>query len=292
LTSKRTGLTQDDIEKARERFAAFLSAAVRHQEKLLESRKDEDEGLVRNDDYIEIRLKDGKLFKGQNVIKLKTVFHSVEVTVKDHHGGILKAHYDIRNTISGLYDWILDKYPPTSVADIQKFAREKNISYDDAKKEIALVIAEAEYWIRIAMARFLHEELAPTLKLILNDLIDDASLFGLSRYGCKLEDARDIDKSCAKYVKLRKNRSNIVRHRGERGRSFLSDEDAYNYVVKVVATMEELEKSGKKITANAVARKMIDNKHTNPLKAFKDMLNKCGVTFDFLLKGHMRKSKS
>lgn len=283
----RTGLSEQDILDGRKAFSAFMKALYKmrlssiNKEEHSEPEHDTRQ-LVRNDDYMEVRLKGGKKIKGENIIKLKTVFHSIEVEIEDYHGGTLKANYNIRKTIDGLHKWLLSNYPDVTVEEIQDYARQNKTSYDEAKKVLAFSIAENEMWIRLDMARFLHEQLEPTLKLVITDLLEDAALFGYSRYGGKLANPKQLEKAAKSYVEMRKKRSKAIRSRGERGKASVSSDDAHEFMLSVMTTMNDLEQAGRNITANAVARKIIGDKHTNPLKAFKDKLAKFNYTFNDL----------
>jgi hypothetical protein len=280
MESEGSPLSENDIQEAREFLENILSGQSKRR-KGTHSNKTVCE-IENHVDHMIVRLKNGHEIHGQKIVKMKTVFHSVEVDVEDRYGGVLNCTYNIKNTISGLHGWLQDKYPPATVNDIQRIADEEGISFDLAKRRLALTIAEAEIRIRIEMARFLHEQLKPTLQIVLSDLVEDAAMYGLSLYGCKLDKADDFDQVTKSYAQYRKKRANIIRSIGDRGKARVSSEEVDEFIRSVLRTMGELKDSGRRITNNAVARKIIGSTHTNPLKAFKDKLKKYGLTFEGL----------
>lgn len=283
MTDERTPLSEIDIHEARKKFQNFMRMAAAAGKKLTPPDPSMPSFESRNNDYyLETTLKDGR------TIKLRTVFHAIEETVEDIYGGVLKCSYHMKDTVDGLYKWILTQYPHTTVEEIQSYADEKNIPYEEAKKTIALIIAEKEFWIRIAMARFLHEQLEPTLKLMLDDLVTDASMFGVSQYGTKLDDPKVINRMSNSYIQLRKKRSNIVEGVGKRGKERVPVDEVLKFMEIVIIKMRELEEAGRKITPNAVARKVIGYNHSNPLKVFKGKLKKYELTFDDLINEYQR----
>ena len=138
------------------------------------------------------------------------------------------------------------------------------------------------------MGRFLHDQLEPALKMMLDDLVEDASLYGFSQYGGKLVDPKVVDRMSRSYIQLRKKRTNMVGGVGKRGKAPISVEDVVRFMEEVLTKMKELEEAGSRITPNAVARKVIGIRHSNPLKAFKDKLKKYDITFDDLKNEHQR----
>src|ERR1041385_4029487 len=283
MTDERTPLSEIDIHEARNKFQNFMRMVAAAGKKLTPPDPSMPSFESRNNDYyLETTLKDGR------TIKLITVFHAIEETVEDIYGGVLKCSYHMKDTVDGLYKWILTQYPHATVEEIQSYADERNISYEEAKKTIAIIIAEKEYWIRIEMARFLHEQLEPTLQIILADLVTDASMFGVSQYGTKLVDPKDINRMCKGYIQLRKKRSNMVEGVGKRGKERVPVDEVLQFMEMVFTKMSELEEAGRKITPNAVARKVTGHNHSNPLKAFKDKLNKYALTFDDLKNEYQR----
>lgn len=286
MTDERTPLSEIDIHEARKKFQSFMRMVGAAGKKLAPPDPSRPSFESRNNDfYLETTLKDGR------TIKLKTVFHAIEETVEDKYGGVLTCSYRMKDTVDGLYTVILANHPDATVNEIQEYADERNISYEEAKKIIALIIAEKEYWIRIAMARFLHEQLEPTLKIMLADLVTDAGMFGVSQYGTKLVNPKDVDRMSKDYIQLRKKRTNMVEGVGKRGKERVPVEEVINFIELVVTKMKELEGASRKITPNAVARKVIGNNHSNPLKAFKDKLKKYDITFDDL-KNEYQRAKS
>lgn len=283
MQNEELAITEKDMQEARESFQKLLSEfrEIGNIGKASQSNKEPNE-IEDNDDYMIIKLRGGREFRGQNSIKMKTIFHSVEVKFEDRDAGVFTCNYNIRNALSRLNEWILDKYPPTTSRDIQRIADARQISFDVAKKQIALAYAEAEFWMRIEMAKFLHEQLEPALKIVIGDLVEDAALYGLSRYGCKLANAKDFDKTTKGYTGLRKKRTHIITDVGKRGKAPISLQEFTSFVEMIFTKMGELESAGKKITPNAVARKIIGDKHSNPLKAFKDKLRRYEVTFEEL----------
>jgi hypothetical protein len=280
MDSKRSALTEKDIQEAREQLESFFQMMTAAGKKLGgETTITQSEN---NDDYMEVRLREGHEIRGKSVIKIKTVFHSVEESLEDRHGGIFKCSYNIRKTVAELYERVIANYPHATVYDIQSIADERKISFDEAKKSLAFSIAEAEFWIRIKIARFIHEQLKPTMDVVLNDLLEDAFLYGLSEYGYKLANPKQFEKIAKGYIQFRKKRTNLISGVGKRGKSSVSTEEISEFINKSLAKMQELDGAGKKITPNAVARKIIGINHSNPLKAFKDKLQKYGFTFEDL----------
>lgn len=219
---------------------------------------------------------------------MKAVFHAIEENLEDGYGGVLKCTYHVRDTIDGLFKWILDKYPRATVDEIQDIADEQGTSFEEAKRSVAFAIAEREIWIRVKMGRFLHDQLEPALKMMLTDLVEDAGLYGFSQYGSKFVNPKDVDRMCRGYIQLRKKRTNMVEGVGKRGKAPIPVEDVIRFMEIVFTKMRELEEAGSKITPNAVARKVIGIRHSNPLKAFKDKLKKYDITFDDLKNEHQR----
>jgi hypothetical protein len=282
MTSERVPLTEEEIKEARRQFHNFLQIMTAAGMKRASTTSTDSGELKNNDYYFEGSLKDGRK------MKFKTVFHAIEVSIDDKHGGIFKCSYNMRNTVDRLYEWLWDQHPDLTVDEIQSIADERKITFDEAKKSLALSIAETEFFIRIHMARFLHEQLEPSLKIVLNDLIEDASLYGVSHYGVKLVDPKDIDRASKDYIQLRKKRTNIIEGVGKRRKASVPAEEVIKFIKNVVAAMRELENAGKKITSHAVARMVIGYNHSNPLKVFKDKLNKYHLTFDGLKGEYMR----
>lgn len=282
MMSERVPLTEEEIKEARRQFHNLLQIMVTAGKKSASTTSTSNSELRNNDYYFEAELRDGRK------MKLKTVFHAIEVSIEDKHGGVFKCSYHMRDTVDRLYEWLWDQYPRVTVDEIQSMADERKISFDEAKKSMALSIAETEFWIRINMARFLHEQLEPTLKIVLSDLVEDASLFGISHYGIKLVNPKDIDRVSKDYIQLRKKRTNIIEGVGKRRKAPVPAEEVIQFIKTVVATMRELENASKKITSNAVARKVIGYNHSNPLKAFKDKLNRYHLTFDGLKEEYTR----
>jgi hypothetical protein len=276
MAGERSALRLDDIQRARQKFQYYLRMISKAANKSVTPEEAASFEKRNNDFYLETTLKDGRQ------IKLRTVFHAKEVNIEDHYGGIFKCSYHMMDTVNGLYKWLQDQPPLFTVDEIQKYADENNESYDSAKELIALRIADAEFWIRIEMAKFLHEQLEPTLKIVLSHLVEDAGLFGFSQYGMKFVNPKDIDRLSKDYVKLRKKRTNVIMGVGKRGKSVVSLEEFTEFTEQVFSKFRELEDAGRKITSNAVARKMISQNHSNPLKAFKDRLKKFDLTFDEL----------
>lgn len=278
MSSERTPLSDADIHEARRNLRKFLrliSAAKIKQASDAAPSTTSPESRD-NDYYFETTLKDGRK------VKLKAVYHAIEESFEDMYGGVFKCTYHVRDTIEGLFEWMLDQYPRATINEIQNIADEENISFDEAKRNVAFAIAERELLIRVKMGRFLHDQLKPTLQMIITDLVTDARLYGLSHYDVKLANPKDFDRVSKGYTNLRKKRTNIIEGVGKRGKSSVPVEEAIMFMELVFTRMKELERAERKITPNAVARKVISINHSNPLKAFKDKLKRYGLTFDGL----------
>lgn len=289
MESERTDLTDEDIQKARDTFEKFLNLGSKKK-----GGRPDNGGISRmehHEDYLLMKLDEGHEIHGKREIKIVTVFHPVSVKVEDQYGGILECKYSHKKTVGELYDWMLDKYPRATAAEIQQLADTEGISFDEAKMRIALRIAEVEFFLRIEIAKFIHNQLEPTLKLVLDDLVEDAMFYGLSTYGYKLGSAKDFDKRTKEYIQFRKERTNFVRKKGQRGEAAVSAKEVARFIQMVFEKMEELDEARKRITPNSVARKAIGSNHSNPLKAFKDKLKKYGFSFDDL-RNKYEKSKS
>jgi hypothetical protein len=284
VSSERSPLTNEDVQKAREQLEDFFRAVTTAGQSIAPERSATK--IVNNDNYMEVKLREGHELHGKKVIKMKTVFHSVEENIEDTYGGVFKCTYNIRNTVAGLHEWILDKYPAATVSEIETFANERELTFEEAKKMLALSIAEAEFWLRIKMAKFLHEQLKPALEITISDLIEDVGLYGLSEYGCKLSNSREFDKATRGYIRLRKQRTNTIEGVGKRWKAPVSTEEVNEFVGNVFSKMQELESGGKKINSNAVARKIISTHHSNPLKVFKDKLKRYDLSFEDLREGY------
>lgn len=284
MTSERTPLNDNDVNEARRQLRNYFRLITAAK---IKQASDADPSTPsfesrNNDLYFETTLKDGRK------VKLKAVFHAIEESFQDIHGGVFTCTYHVRDTIEGLFKWILDKYPHATVDEIQDVADELNISFDEAKRTIAFGIAEREIMIRVKMGRFLHDQLKPALEMMVTDLVTDAGLYGLSHYDIKLSNPKDFDRMSKDYTKLRKKRTNVIEGVGKRGKATVSVEEAVEFMESVFTKMRELEHAEQKITPNAVARKVISHNHSNPLKAFKDKLKKYNLTFDNLKNEHQR----
>jgi hypothetical protein len=287
MTDERSPLTEEELNEARKQFNSFLrmtAAAGKKRASATDTSTSSSES--RNNDYhMEVTLTDGR------EVKLKTIFHAIEVSIEDKRGGVFKCSYHMRNTVDSLYEWILDKHPDVTVDEIQRMADEEKKSFAEMKKLLAFSIAESEFWIRMKMARFMHEQLQPTLEMVLADLVEDTALYGMSEYGYKLTNPKDLEKDAKAYISLRKKRSNIIEGIGKRKKALISTEEISEFIEKVFASMQELDSAGKKITSHAVARKVIGANHSNPLKAFKDKLKKYGFVFEDMKEDYAKSKK-
>ncbi|MDX6693210.1 MAG: hypothetical protein QOF02_813 [Blastocatellia bacterium] len=287
MTNERSPLSEEEINEARRQFHSFLQMmAVAGKKRASATDTSTSSSESRNNDYyMKVTLKNGR------ETKLKTIFHAIEVSIEDKHGGVFKCSYHMKNTVDSLYKWILDKHPDATVDEIQRMADEEKKSFTEMKKLLAFSIAESEFWIRMKMARFMHEQLQPTLEMVLADLVEDTALYGMSEYGYKLTNPKDLEKDAKAYISLRKKRSNVIEGIGKRKKALISTEEISEFIEKVFASMQELDSAGKKITSHAVARKVIGANHSNPLKAFKDKLKKYGFVFEDMKEDYAKSKK-
>jgi hypothetical protein len=147
-------------------------------------------------------------------IKYKTVFDPIAIKLEDTYGGVFTCSYDIRLTLVGLCKKF-QEHEDASDDEIISFAETENISRDEAMARIAMRYLEAEMFSKIKAAKFLHNQLQPALKELLDELLDEAYLQGALEYGIELiEPAKIFEMIGREHIKQRKKRSGLVRAPG------------------------------------------------------------------------------
>lgn len=281
------GLTQKDVDEAIERLHSFYTSLTKQNvNDELPPRKIIDDGKhitirLKQDPYSSIdQMREGK------PIKVKTIFHAVEVRIEDEHGGDFTCEYHIRETVNKIIDCLIPLYPKYSKAHLEKIAKSTEKDYEEVKTAVADSIAQKVFEIRIAIAKFFHEQLEPTLKIVLEDLIVDAGLCGLEKYGYQLSHASDFEKFQGKYSKLRKKRIEIIKGKGRpKGASFLDKESLEKMIERIFGFISELKSKNQTVTKHAVARKLYPQ-NSNPLQQFDRFMKRYQITFQQIIDEH------
>jgi hypothetical protein len=282
--NKNDGLTQEDIDKATERLQSFFQRLTETSEKEKSSSrtiKDDGKHLTfqskpdPNSPIDQIR-------KGKP-LKIKTIFHAVEVEIKDQFGGVFTCEYHIRETIKSITNGLGKSYPTYSKADIEKTANLIGKDYEETKTELADNIAQRIFDMRLAVAKFFHDQLEPTLKTVLDDLITDAELKGLEKYGYQLARASDYEKVQKNYLQLRKKRVEIIKGKGRPKGSLIIDEAEFNQIIeKINGFIREIKNKNQNITKHAVAKKLYPQ-NSNPLQQINRFLKRYEITFQQII---------
>ena len=222
-------------------------------------------------------------------IRIKTVFHAVELSFEDGYGSKFTCEYAVRPAVFGIAAQVAKSYPKYLVRDIEELAADLGISYKETKELLANQIARQTFIIRAKIGRFLHNELEKAIKLILNDLHLDAFAMGLSSYGYTLADSKDIEKTFGSYMRLRRGRIADVKHRGRpKGSKKFDPIEVEQMVVRVAEIEDRLEKKGSRITKNAIARGLYPQ-NSNALQQLNRFLTRYGISFTDLI-GESRKT--
>ncbi len=138
------------------------------------------------------------------------VFDPIKVSFDDGYGGVFTCTYDIRHTLADLSKQFQEMENATE-DEIETYANSENISRDEAMARLAFRYIEAEMLSKAKAGRFLHEQLEPTLKEVIGELIDAAFLYGIKEYGVELvEPAKVFEKIGRKHIKGLKQRSGLV----------------------------------------------------------------------------------
>lgn len=273
-------ITQEDVDKAIETLQELLSQLAKNKDDNKSFRKLEDDGH-----YLIIQgspIKDSSItqFKEGKPIKIKTVFHSVDVEIKDSYGGTFSCTYEIREPVNTIADFLKKSFPKYSEEHIKRFAQQNGETYDETKKRLIFGIAEKIYFGRMAIGGFFHNELKKVIEIVIEDFIKDAELFALSEFGYKLSNAKQFDKiNDNDYQKLRKQRIKVINGKGRPQGKSLTQEEFDDFLGRFNKVVQELETRKRKITKNAVARKLYIG-HSNPVQQLNRFFERYEVTFE------------
>ncbi len=236
------GITQKDIDKAIERLESFYrnsTKQTKNEKSVVKKIKDDGRHLTilfkpePHNPFDQIR--EGK------PIEIKTIFHAVEVEIKDHFGGTFTCEYHIRETIQGILDHLPSFYPKYSKAEIEKLAKQFEKDYEKTKAILAHSIAQQIFELKGTVGGFFHSHLELTLKTVLEDLIVDAELAGLKKFDYQLSHASDYEKFQKKYLQLRRNRVKIIKDKGRpKGSKSIDETEFYQIIVKIYGFIEEI----------------------------------------------------
>lgn len=277
--SENDGLSQADIDKALESLYQNLGIAG----KVEPSSKVEDDGK-----YLTFQTKPfpespiNQIREGKP-IKIKTVFHAIELSIEDQFGGTFTCEYYMRKTANHIADGLSELYPKYSKVELERAAKENGHTFEETKAAMAYYIAKQIFEIRGSVARFFHEQLEPTLKVVLSDLIVDAELCGLAKYGYKLVNASEYDKTQKAYNQMRRQRVTVIKGKGRPAGTLSIDEAIFNkFLEDSIAILSELESSCKRTTKHALARKLYPQ-NSNPLQQLNRFLKRYKITFEQLI---------
>lgn len=278
-SSENDGLTQEDIDKALDSLYRILGI-IPGKIKPKTWSKAEDDGkwlTFQTIPYPESpipKIRDGE------PIKIKTVFHAIELKIEDQFGGVFECEYYMRKTANHIADGLSKVYPRISKAELEKAARENGRTYEEAKTAAAQFIAERIFEIRGTVAKFFHDHLESTLKVVLSDLIIDAELCGMERYGYKLATVAEYDQTLRAYTQLRRNRVDIIPGKGRpQGSTPTSWAELDRFLKQCSVCYDDLKINNKRVSKHALARKMYPN-NSNASQKLTRFLNRYQITFD------------
>jgi hypothetical protein len=138
------------------------------------------------------------------------VFDPIKITFDDGNGGTFTCTYDIRGTLASLGKRFQELEVATE-AEITAYAGSENISLEEAMARLSFRYVEAEIFSKLNAGRFLHDQLGPTLKEVIGELIDAAFMYGIKEYGMVLlEPTKIFEKLGRKHIKGLKQRSGLV----------------------------------------------------------------------------------
>ncbi len=180
-------------------------------------------------------------------LKIKTAVHAIEGEIEDVHGGKLSYSYAANKTSGGLLNLYRENFPSVSKTDIEFYASATGKEFATAKKDAALNIARKCMIARLEMARFLHEQLEPTLQIVLNDLINDAFLFGSRALGQLVDGAKQMERINKPYLNHRKERIKNIRNAGrQKGeKETIYPQDCELFKNKILSAMRTISATGK-----------------------------------------------
>lgn len=180
-------------------------------------------------------------------LKVKTAVHAIEGEIEDVCGGKLSYSYAPGKALDGLLNSYRENFPSVSKTDIEFYASATGKDFAAAKKQIALTIARKCMIARLEMAQFLHEQLEPTLQIVLNDLFDDAFLFGSRGLGQLVDGAKQMEQINKPYLNHRKKRieniKNAGRQKGEKDQVYPQDCELFKR--QVLSAMQKVAAEGK-----------------------------------------------
>lgn len=271
-------ITQEEIDEAvKNRYESFRNLSAPNKDDI-KPIKVEDDGH-----YLTIQMppfKDSPIdqIRRGEPIRIKTVFHSVDVEIEDEFGGKFSSTYEIIDSVNKLTEFLNTSFPNYSKQDIERLAEESGKSYEETKNGLIQYTAEQIFEGRIAIAKFFHKEVKEILKIVIDDLITDAQFYAMSLFGYRLVDGTDFGKRLPKfYEKKRKERIKIISGKGRPQGKSLSREEHDNFIEQIKNAFQELETKRQKITKTAVARKIYTG-HSNPVQ----QLNRFFKRYDFI----------
>ncbi len=221
-------------------------------------------------------------------LKVKTAFHAIEGEIEDVRGGKLSYSYAPGKALDSLLNLYRENFPSVSKSDIEFYASATGKEFATAKKDAALNIARKCMIARLEMARFLHEQLEPTLQIVLNDLINDAFLFGSRDLGQFVDGAKQMERVNKPYLNHRKKRikniKNAGRQKGEK--ETIYPQDCELFKKKVLYAMQKVAAEGKiqkgKI-ADEIWRDIRFGRKTGGHQKLARELEKHGLDYDEIL---------
>jgi len=291
VTKTEGGIDKKDIDKAIKSLIRYIATSGKTKNEKQNSREITDNGkhiffhyeLDPNSPYDQIR--EGK------PIQIKTVFHAVEGEIEDSFGGKLSYTYSMKATAGGLYDSYRQNFPSVSKSDIDEYAKVANKDFAAAKKEITFNIAERCILDRIELAKYLHTELEPTLKIVLGHLIDDALLSVFSGFTQAINGSQQLERTLKPYLNYRKERTKIVRRPG-RQKGFKEEvypEDGEIIKRKVLSAMQKLSVKGYG-AKEKVAKELYPNEFSNPHQKLDRKLKSFGFSYQEILNEFLGKT--
>lgn len=216
VTDDELAITQADIDETLGKLESYYRNLLNPTGNLPTRKRSRSRKVRDNGKYMILRTKPdpnspiNQIREGKP-IKIKTIFHAVELELKDKFGGTFICEYYIQDTIKVITDGLAKAYPPITKSELEELAKQNNKSYEETKKLIAFSFAQNIFDMRTTVAKFFHDQLEPTLKIVLQDLIIDTELIGIEKYGYKLAKASDYEKVQKYYSQMRKQRMTILK---------------------------------------------------------------------------------
>lgn len=89
-------------------------------------------------------------------IRIKTIFHSVDVEIEDKFGGKFSSTYEIIEAVDKLTDFLRTSFPNYTKQYIEQLAKDSGESYEETKSILIKSTAKRIFDGRIAIAKFFH----------------------------------------------------------------------------------------------------------------------------------------